>query len=319
MIEHVHKEARDEDIVRAVLNGDVEQYGLLIQRYQQVLWAMAYSRLRDHRQAGESVHDAFVNAYLSLNSLKKRDRFGAWVRTILYNTCLKTLEKKSRERSLSEQAEDDNPNPQSSLEQREAGENLWKALANLLPIFREPVLLHYFFAFSVEDISVWMGIPTGTVKRRLHDARKQLRKDQCLQFPDFDIHLEKEIVMEIRNKKIPGAILEFVDMSEAEFRNIDLTGSNLEHVNINGVCFRNTGGDHTPAKNITFEHCTMQDSHFVHVDLSDSHFRGVDLSNVKLENCPIEGLTIDGLEIKALIEKERAGGRGEKQTAGSSR
>ena len=121
MIEHVHKEARDkeardEDIVCAVLNGDVEQYGLLIQRYQQVLWAMAYSRLRDHRQAGESVHDAFVNAYLSLNSLKKRDRFGAWVRTILYNTCLKTLEKKSRERTLSEQVEDDNPNPQSSLE-----------------------------------------------------------------------------------------------------------------------------------------------------------------------------------------------------------
>lgn len=313
MVKHVYSEKRDEEIVRAVLNGDVDQYGLLVQRYQQVLWAMAYSRLRDHRQAGESVHDAFVNAYLSLNSLKKKDRFGAWIRTILYNTCLKTLEKRGREMTLSEQAGDDNQNPHSSLEQREAGENLWKALANLSPIFREPVLLHYFFAFSVEDIAAWMDTPTGTVKRRLHDARKQLRKDEFLQLSDFDIHLQKEIVMEIRNKEIPGATLEFVDMSEAVFRHIDLTGANFDHVNINRVSFRNTGGgDHTPARNITFEHCTMQDSHFVHMDLSDSHFRRVNLSNVKLENCSIEGLTIDGLDIKALIEKERAGGRGEK-------
>ena len=311
MVQHVDSEKRDEDIVREVLNGDVDQYDLLVQRYQEILWAIAYSRLRDHVQARENVHDAFVNAYLSLRSLKKRDRFGAWLRTILYNTCLKTMGKRSREKVLSEQVVDDKPLPQRSLERREAGANLWKALANLSPIFREPVLLHYFFAFSVEDISVWMDIPTGTVKRRLHEARKQLKKNQFLQFKDFDIHLEKEIVMEIKNKEIPGATLEFVDMSEAVFRHIDLTGANFDHVNINRVSFRNTGGDHTPARNITFEHCTMQESHFTHMDLSDSHFRRVNLSNVKLENCSIEGLTIDGLDIKALLEKERAGGRKE--------
>ncbi|MYI64189.1 MAG: sigma-70 family RNA polymerase sigma factor [Gemmatimonadetes bacterium] len=308
MTQCAHSEKRDEDIVRAVLNGDVEQYALLIQRYQQVLWAMALSRLRDHRQARESVHDAFVNAYLSLHTLNRKERFGAWLRTILYNCCLKTLKKKSRETALPEQALDASPNPQDRLESQEAGENLWQALASLSPLFREPVLLHYFFAFSVEDIAAWLDIPTGTVKRRLHAARKQLKQHLLPLSSNLDIHLEKEIVMEIKDKKIPGAVLEYVDMSEAVFRNIDLSGADFEYVNIDRTRFRNTGGgDHTPAKNITFEHCTMQESHFAHVDLSGSHFQHVNLSNVTLENCPIEGLTIDGFDIKALIEKEKDG------------
>ena len=103
-----------------MLHGNTEAFEALIQRYQKVLYAMALSRLRDPQCAREVVSDTFVQAYLSLNSVRDPDRFDAWLRTILHNNCLKTLGKRHRDLPLDEDLVDARPNPQEQLEAQEA-------------------------------------------------------------------------------------------------------------------------------------------------------------------------------------------------------
>jgi RNA polymerase sigma-70 factor, ECF subfamily len=298
----------DEDIVQAVLAGSKDSFGILIERYQRILYAIACSRLRDPRQAREVVHDAFVQAYLSLPALRKGNSFGPWIRTILYNACLKNLGRHHREIPLEEGLVDIQESPQIRLEEQQAGKDLSHALDELTPLNRETVILFYFFDFSIEEMARFLNIPPGTVKRRLHDSRTKLKDGFSTPPFTFDIQLEKEILMEIREKNIPGSELNYLDMSESTFRHVDLSRADFDYININGAQFRNTGGANgTPASDVTFDHCTMQKSHFNHVDMSDSHFHHVNFTNAKLEGCAIDGLVIDGVDIKALIGSVKGG------------
>lgn len=298
----------DEEIVSAVLDGDAEPFGILIERYQQVLYAIACSRLRNTQQAREVVHDAFVQAYLSLPALRKGSSFGPWIRTILYNACLKKLGRRHREIPLEEELIDTQEGSQTRLEEQQAGEDLSHALDQLTPMNRETVILFYFFDFSIEEIARFLDIPPGTVKRRLYDSRAKLRKGLSTPPFTFDIQLQKEIIMEIKEKNIPGSELNYLDMSESKFRHVDLSRADFDHININGAQFRNTGGANgTPATDVKFDHCTMQKSRFDHVDMSNSHFHHVNFTNAKLEGCAIEGLVIDGINIKTLMDSVKDG------------
>ena len=168
------------------------------------------------------------------------------------------------------------------------------------------MLLPYFFDFSIEEVAYYLEIPLGTIKRRLHDVQAKLKEGFSTAPTTFDIQLQKEIIMEIKEKKIPGSELNYLDMSESKFRNVDLSKSDFEFINIDGAQFKNTGGANgSPATNVKFDHCTMQKSHFDHVDMSDSHFRQVNFTNAKLEDCAIDGLVIDGIDIKALVDQAK--------------
>ena len=249
--------------------------------------------------------------------MRNRDRFGPWINTILHNLCLKKLTRHDREIPLKNNITDTRPNPQEQLEIEEARDQLLRALDELSPINREATILHYGFGFSIKEISQWSGVPTGTTKRRLHDARAELKKSLREAPTHFTIHLEEEIVMEISKKEIPeskidnvnmkGSCISYVDMNESVFRNVDFSGGDFAFININGVRFKNTGGaDGTPASDVSFDRCTMQKSRFTHVDLSESHFRQVNLSGVKLENCELDGLTINGIDIKPLLASAKS-------------
>jgi RNA polymerase sigma-70 factor (ECF subfamily) len=313
----------DADIVRAVWSGDTDAFERLIQRYQQPLYALALSRLRDPQRAREAVSETFVRAYLSVKGLREPDKAGPWLRAMLHNYCLKQIACDARETVLEDEHPDPCPDPQMRIEQAEETQRLVQALHELPPRTREPVLLHYFFGFGLFEIADWMGIPVGTVKSRLHEGRAALKARLGEPPIALSIRLEQEIIMKIKHKNIPETRMEHVNLRESEiqyvdlndsiFRNVDFSGSDFEFINIDRTRFRNTGGaDGTPASDVSFEHCTMQRSRFTQVDMTSARFnhvglkgatlQDVDLRDVSLENCQIEGLQIDGIPIKPLLE-----------------
>src|SRR5438876_10654301 len=78
---------RDAEIVRAVLEGSVEAYTELVDRYRNILCGLAYHYLQDFEDARDVAQEAFIQAYVHLGQLREPDRFGAWLRQLTVHEC----------------------------------------------------------------------------------------------------------------------------------------------------------------------------------------------------------------------------------------
>lgn len=80
--------ANDIDIIRHVLAGNTEMYGLLVNRYKNKVFSLAYAIVSNREDAEEIAQDAFLKAFKGLNSFKERSSFSTWLYRIVVNTAL---------------------------------------------------------------------------------------------------------------------------------------------------------------------------------------------------------------------------------------
>jgi RNA polymerase sigma-70 factor (ECF subfamily) len=122
--------------------------------------------LGDPSEAEDATQDALVRAWLRLDQVKDPDKLGAWFGRILVNVCRDRL--RARRESPVSWIGADQPNDVGRiLGEREA---LWLALTDLTVDQRIVVVLRYYLDLTLDDIAVRTGVPTGTVKSRLHHA-----------------------------------------------------------------------------------------------------------------------------------------------------
>ncbi len=87
-------ENTDAELVEMVRErGDTDAYGKLITRYQGHAYGLAYSILGDWAEAQDMAQEAFVRAYVNLHALDKPAKFPAWLRRIVFSTCMDWLRK----------------------------------------------------------------------------------------------------------------------------------------------------------------------------------------------------------------------------------
>jgi RNA polymerase sigma factor (sigma-70 family) len=175
----------DRPIVDQVLAGDRDAFGILIDRHRDGATRLANRILRARADAEDVVQEALLHAFLDLAELRDRDRFVAWLLGIVVNLA------KSRLRLRREVPVEDwsggralrgfvwmgaEPTPDARHEARELHDIVWKALAELPAEQQETVQLHYVDGLRVWEIAALVGVPSGTVKARLHRARGRLRR-----------------------------------------------------------------------------------------------------------------------------------------------
>jgi RNA polymerase sigma-70 factor (ECF subfamily) len=183
----------DLDAVRETLNGNTEAFSLLVRRYTPVLFRLA-SRMSEQSspdlraaEAEEAVQEIFLRAYRNLHRFNIRYRFYTWLYSIALNH-LRSVRRKRRLSGLITQLpyNDDIHIPgempggrgYASPEERAVeaeGERLaGEALKKLKPREREVFVLRILEEQPVAETARILGIPEGTVKVRLHRARKEL-------------------------------------------------------------------------------------------------------------------------------------------------
>src|SRR3954467_10139186 len=86
----------DEDIVQRVRRGDVQSYGLLVQRYERAILAVVLSMIRDLHLAQDVVQDVFVQCYLKLGGLRAGSRFGYWLMKAARREAIRANRRKQR-------------------------------------------------------------------------------------------------------------------------------------------------------------------------------------------------------------------------------
>jgi RNA polymerase sigma factor (sigma-70 family) len=134
-----------------------------------------------HNQAdaNDLIQDTLVKALRNKNKFKKGTNIKAWLYIIMKNTFISNYHKVEKRNSLVDTIEDDfTLNVPSTITHNNGSSNvameeIHKAINNLDKSFREPFMMH-FSGFKYEEIAEKLRIPMGTVKNRIHVARKTL-------------------------------------------------------------------------------------------------------------------------------------------------
>ena len=158
--------------------GDADAWAALFQRYRLPLYVYVFELVRDEQTSLDLVQETFLNAFRHRGSLRDDEKFGSWLFGIAHQKCIQAWRRRDREAEFGEQVElpasDDTPDELLIREEQE--EEFMKLLEKLPVAQRSAILLHYVEEFSLEEIARITGANTGTVKSRLHYAKRALRK-----------------------------------------------------------------------------------------------------------------------------------------------
>lgn len=169
----------DATFVARVLKGELEAFAPIIERYKDAVFGVALSRLRNFHDAEDLTQTTFVEAFGQLDRLKEAGRLGPWLRTIAINRCINFLKRRERivDFETIEEPVSTKPSPEIALEQSELRDQVMAAIGRLSKTQRETVTLFYIGEYSLAEVAAIQDVPVGTIKRRLHEARKKLKED----------------------------------------------------------------------------------------------------------------------------------------------
>jgi len=175
-------EISDEDIALAVQNGETEEFGVLIERYESKILRYGKRFLFQYEDIEDAVQDTFLKAFINIKSFKVNMRFSPWIYRIAHNTFINVIKKKGREpvtffnpdtilgAAISEE------NPELEILKKELGEEIGKAIQSLPPKYREPIVLYFYEEKDYREIADIMHVPTSTVGVRIKRAKERISK-----------------------------------------------------------------------------------------------------------------------------------------------
>ena len=170
-----------EDMVSRAQRGDRQAYGDLFEALWPSIYAMALARLRDVDEAQDLAQDVWVHAYIKLDQLRQPAAFASWLRQMTARMVINRVSRRRPEALADDTWIDDTASPCDApldlLIQREELDGLQQGLGRLKPMDRDTLLAFYYHDQSLETISREAAAPVGTIKRRLHVARKRLRQE----------------------------------------------------------------------------------------------------------------------------------------------
>lgn len=171
----------EEDIRRQL---DARQYdaafGLLLKQFQDRVFRLALSMVRNQSQAEDIAQDVFFKIWKNLSGFHGGASLSTWIYTITRNTCLTELKKRAAHPTVSlEESEWENStgqNPVLQVSDKEAGmdADVQILLAELPEKYRQVITLFYLEQKAYEEVSQMLSLPLGTVKTYIFRAKKEL-------------------------------------------------------------------------------------------------------------------------------------------------
>ena len=174
-------ERTDISLVLDAQSGDRAAFGELARRYERAGYATALRRSGNHAEAQEVCQEVLVRAMQKIAQLREPEAFGAWLRSV---TNRMAINRAVRKRSaLATDPETmaatcvERETPLSLTLTRERQSQVRAGLGRLGALDRDTLVAFYLHGQSVLEMSEGFRSPVGTIKRRLHVARKRLAKE----------------------------------------------------------------------------------------------------------------------------------------------
>lgn len=192
--------ATDEELVARARAKDYAAFEILLERYEDKVFRLAFRFVRNESEAKEILQDTFLSVWRKLDTFKGDSLFSSWVYRVAANTALMRLRSQRRHPQISTEdlppgfldgyrptqaesfghlpspGENWAKRPDEQLQSDELRRHIQAAVDALPELYRTVFLVRDVEGLSTEETAEMLGISVPTVKTRLHRARIALRE-----------------------------------------------------------------------------------------------------------------------------------------------
>jgi len=184
-------EQSDEALCRSVANREPGAFDLLVERYQERAYRIAWSIVRDREDARDCAQEAFIKLHDAADSFAGQAKFSTWFYRILVNCCLdsrrrgrgwrrllvwRDADDADRADDLVERQPAPPDDPGERMDEDQQMSRIWKAVETLSPQQRAAVTLQYREGLATKEIASVLNTSEATVRVHLHRAFAALRQ-----------------------------------------------------------------------------------------------------------------------------------------------
>src|SRR4051794_8500131 len=174
--------------IKQVIKGDQNAFGEIVEIYKDKVFQLAFRMLGNRHEAEDIAQEAFIRAYINIESFNINLKFSTWLYRIGTNLCIDRIRKKKPDYYLDaevsgtegldmySQIAADEQLPEDAVEQMELQDRIQYEISRLPDKYRSVIVLKYIEELSLQEISEILDMPLGTVKTRIHRGREALRK-----------------------------------------------------------------------------------------------------------------------------------------------
>ncbi|OTN89049.1 hypothetical protein A5819_001541 [Enterococcus sp. 7E2_DIV0204] len=156
------------DLVKKAKKGDASAFIQLCENYQIVLYNSAYKLLKNENDVVDCIQETEIQAWQSINQLKKDNTFNTWFFRIMINKAKNILRRRVEEIEIEEK------HSQIWFDKNRF-EPLSEALNKLSEEHKIPLVLHYYAGFSYKEIAEQLAISPNTVRTRVARGKTKLK------------------------------------------------------------------------------------------------------------------------------------------------
>jgi RNA polymerase sigma-70 factor (ECF subfamily) len=187
----------DRELVPRIQGGDLAAFEALYNKYKNELYRTALAIARDQGAAEELLQDCFLRAYDHIDTVDACSSLRPWLHRIIVNLSYNWSAKKRLPLVSFEEVFDrllslPRSSPERVFERYEVVQVLDEAIRSLSMPHRVVVVLFYMQGFNLVEIAHILDCPVGTVKSRLHNARKALKRKLST-----DLRTSREVAYEL--------------------------------------------------------------------------------------------------------------------------
>ncbi|WP_236262800.1 RNA polymerase sigma factor [Aggregatimonas sangjinii] len=170
----------DQPLIDAILAGDTQSFGIIVDRYKDLVFTLALRMLKHREEAEEVSQDTFIKVFRSLHKFRGESKLSTWIYKVAYYTCLDRLKKQKRTQhvvAIDEYTEHQITTIDNALDmmQKEERKEAIQDCLKLLPSTDSALItLFYFEELSLEEISKIVDLTVNNVKVKLFRSRKKL-------------------------------------------------------------------------------------------------------------------------------------------------
>ena len=163
----------DTRLLAASQAGDVTAFGQLIERYHNLVCAIAYSRTGDRIASEDIAQETFLAAWRGIHGLREADKLRAWLCGIARNLASKSLRQRKHDDITDHEGQlAGDAGPLDAMLTKELETTVWAALAKLPETYREPLVLFYREQQSIKDVARKLAQTRSWRGSSSHQARR---------------------------------------------------------------------------------------------------------------------------------------------------
>lgn len=166
-------------LIKQAVRGDSRALSELLRHNYPFLYQYVLKVTMNKSRAEDITQETMLKAIEKIATFQAKSKFSTWLITIASRLVIDQLRRYDRERKWLQEEQEQSLRTMryDTLHRMDEWPEALQALGQLSGDIRIPILLKYYYDYSQEEISTMLDIPVGTIKSRLHNGLKQLRKE----------------------------------------------------------------------------------------------------------------------------------------------